>query len=358
MGTRLSRDDVWPAVLGGLVLSAGGSGKERGRRDRSFGELAMANGSLELAPVSSLAGDDAILVATGVGAPGQGAHMPNPEHSLLAARQLIAAAGTQPRGIIPGHVPGLYAWVMAAALEVPLLDAACNGRGHPTVMMGSLGLASRPDVQLYQSGAGDKVRITVHGNTVVTSALMRAASVQNGGLIMACRGPLPASLVTEAGALGAIGYQLALGRAIVDAGSSGDAVIEAILRQTRGRILVQGEVLANSVAYKDGFDVGQVTVRASTSATEVALGVCNEYMFAESDGKRLATFPDLVATLDPATGGVLAIRELKPGTPVVAIATSKRNLPLGAGIFDPAVYPDVEAALGAGLAHYALDPDA
>jgi hypothetical protein len=358
MNTRLSRDDVWPAVLGGVVLSAGGSGKERALRDRSFGELAMASGSLKLAPVSTLAGSDSILVATGVGAPGQGGHLPNPDHSVQAARQLIAAAAAQPRGVIPGHVPGLYAWVMAAALGIPLLDAACNGRGHPTVKMGSLGLASRPDVQFYQSGVGDQVRITVHGNTVITSALMRAASVQNGGLIMACRGPLPASLVTEAGALGAIGYQLALGRAIVDAGSSGDAVIEAILRSTRGRILVQGEVVANTVAYREGFDVGQVTVRASTGSTEVTLGVCNEYMFAQSDGTRVASFPDLMATLDPATGEVRAIRELKPGMPVLAIATSKRNQPLGAGIFDPAVYPDVEAALGAELARYALDPNA
>jgi hypothetical protein len=49
---------------------------------------------------------------------------------------------------------------------------------------------------------------------------------------------------------------------------------------------------------------------------------------------------------------------LKPGTRVVAIATSKRNLPLGSGIFDPAVYPDVEKAIGAELAKYALDPQA
>ncbi|NPC58549.1 S-methyl thiohydantoin desulfurase domain-containing protein [Caenimonas soli] len=357
MGTRLSKEDVWPAVLGGVVLSAGGIGRERALRDRSFGEMAMAHGSLEVVAASALKGDDEILVATGVGAPGQGGHLPNAGHSVLAARQLVEAAHARPLGVIPGHVPGLYAWAMAAALGVPLLDAACNGRGHPTVKMGSLGLASRPDVQLYQSGVGDKVGITVHGNTVITSALMRAASVQNGGLIMACRGPLPASLVIEAGALGAISYQLALGRAIIDAGASACVVIEAVLDQTRGRILAEGEVISNTVEYREGFDVGQVAVR-SASGSRVALGVCNEYMFAEAEGIRVATFPDLLATLDPMTGGVLAIRELQPGAPVVVIATSKRNLPLGSGIFDPAVYPDVEAAMGAELAKYALDPNA
>lgn len=356
MAARLTQDDVWPAIQGGLVLSAGGSGRERGQRDRKFGELALANGSLEFAPVGKVAPGDSVIVATGVGAPGQGAHLPNPQHSVEAARQLIQACGAAAKGVIPGHVPGLYAWVMAAELDVPLLDAACNGRGHPTVKMGSLGLASKPDVTLYQSGVGDNVRITVHGNSLTTSALMRAASVQNGGLIMACRGPLPASLVTEAGALGAITYQLELGRAIVEAGDKGQAVIDAVLRRTRGRVLVEGEVVSNTVAYREGFDVGQVTIGGG--GKQVSLGVCNEYMHADVDGQRVATFPDLMATLDPATGSVLAIRELKPGTRVVAIATSKRNLPLGSGIFDPAVYPDVEAALGADLAKYALDPQA
>jgi DUF917 family protein len=357
MAKRLTQDDVWPAIQGGLVLSAGGSGRERGERDRRFGELALANGSLEFAPVGTVAPGDSVIVATGVGAPGQGAHLPNPDHSVQAARQLIQASGAVAKGVIPGHVPGLYAWVMAAALDVPLLDAACNGRGHPTVKMGSLGLASKPDVTLFQSGVGDNVRITVHGNTLTTSALMRASSVQNGGLIMACRGPLPASLVSEAGALGAITYQLELGRAIIDAGPANGAVVDAVLRQTRGRVLIEGEVVSNTVAYGEGFDVGQVTIRGGSGA-QVSLGVCNEYMYADADGRRIATFPDLMATLDPDKGHVLAIRELKPGTRVVAIATSKRNLPLGSGIFDPAVYPDVEKAIGAELAKYALDPQA
>ncbi|NPC58524.1 S-methyl thiohydantoin desulfurase domain-containing protein [Caenimonas soli] len=357
MERHLTQEDVWPAVLGGVLLSAGGSGQERALIERKFGEVALANGPLRLAPIASLHGDDTILVATGVGAPGQGVHKPNADHSIQAARQLLHTSGVTPSGVIPGHVPGIYGWVMAASLGIPVIDAACNGRGHPTVKMGSLGLASRPDVTFYQSGVGDKVRILVHGNTLTTSSLMRAAAVQNGGLIMACRGPFAASLVSAAGAVGAISYQLALGREMVAASQSGERVVDAVVRQTRGRILADGVVTSNTVAYADGFDVGQVTVRG-TDGNEVALGVCNEYMYATSNGERVATFPDLIATLDPQTGAVLAIRELKEGTRVAIIATSKRNLPLGSGIFDPAIYPDVEKALGANLAKFALDPQA
>jgi len=358
MTTVLTPVDLEPAIIGGMLLSAGGSGKGRVAKDRRFGEAAFSLGPIRLASIDAVDADAGILIATAVGAPVGGKHLANPDHSVQAARQLLAAARSEVAGVIPGHVPGIYGWLVAAALGIPLLDAACNGRGHPTVKMGSLGLSSRPDVRFVQSGVGDNVSITVDGNAVVTSALMRAAAVQNGGLIMACRGPLKASLIRSAGAVGAIGYQLGLGRAVTAAGPSGLAKMEAALQFTRGRMLVTGRVVSNTVAYREGFDVGTVTVRGDPGDRQIELGVCNEFMMAEADGERVATFPDLMAAMDPQTGEVLAISELPEGTPVTIFAVSKRDLPMGSGIYDPAVYPDVEQALGAPLARYALDPHA
>jgi len=353
----LNRDDIEPAILGGTLLSAGGSGKGRAPKDRQFAERAFAEGPVRLAAIDTVAPDTPLFIATAVGAPGGGKRLANPDHSIQAARQLAAASGITPGGIIPGHVPGIYGWLLAAALGVPLLDAACNGRGHPTVKMGSLGLSSRPDVLLYQSGVGEQLQITVKGSTLATSSLLRAAAVQAGGLVMAARGPVSAELVREAGAVGAITYQLGLGRAILDAGSAGSARIAAALAFTRGRVLVEGVVTANTVGYGEGFDVGTVTVRGAEGAP-VALQVCNEFMAAERDGERLATFPDLIAAMDPRTGQVLAISEMPAGTPAVVLAVSKRDLPMGSGITDPAIYPDVERALGIELARFALDPNA
>jgi DUF917 family protein len=358
MTTLLTPVDLEPAIVGGMLLSAGGSGKGRVEKDRLFGEAAFSLGPVQLTSLDDIDAEAGLLVATAVGAPGGGKHLANPDYSVRAARQLLEAAGAQAGGVIPGHVPGIYAWLVAAALGIPLLDAACNGRGHPTVKMGSLGLSSRPDVRLFQSGVGDNVSLTVNGNAVVTSALMRAAAVQNGGLIMACRGPLKASLIRSAGAMGAISYQLGLGRAVIGAGPSGQAKAEAALQFTRGRLLVSGRVVANTVAYREGFDVGTVTVRGDSGGSEITLGVCNEFMMADAGGKRIATFPDLMAAMDPRSGEVLAISELPEGAPVILFAVSKRDLPMGSGIYDPAIYPDVEQAIGAPLARYALDPHA
>jgi uncharacterized protein len=358
MAIFLTVEDISPAIVGGMLLSAGGSGRSRVAKDTRFGEMACALGPISLLPIDQVDHHADVLVATAVGAPGGGRQLANPDHSISAARQLIEMSKATPDAVIPGHVPGMYGWLIAAALGIPLLDAACNGRGHPTVKMGSLGLSSQPDFRLFQSGVGDNIQIAVYGNILLTSHMMRAAAVQNGGLIMACRGPLQASLIRSAGALGAISYQLALGRAVLGAGSSGNAKVEAALASTRGRLLAEGSVVANSVTYREGFDTGEVTVRCANSQKEIILGVCNEFMSAEADGERISTFPDLIAAMDPKSGDVLAVSELLPNTPVVIFAVSKRDLPMGSGIFDPSIYPDVEHTMNTELARFALDPNA
>jgi DUF917 family protein len=224
--------------------------------------------------------------------------------------------------------------------------------------MGSLGLSSRGDVQFHQSGSGEKLKISVYGNTLVTSHLMRAAAVQNGGLIMAARGYFEASLIRSAGAMGAISYQIGLGRSVLEAGASAQARLDAAVKFTSGKTLAVGSVTSNTVAYRDGFDVGEVTVHCDLTDTDVVLGVCNEFMTADSSGGRIATFPDLIASMDPVSGEAMAISEMPVGKEVAVFSASKRSLPMGTGIFDPSIYPDVERTLNKDLARYALDATA
>ncbi|HEY9279022.1 MAG TPA: DUF917 family protein [Eoetvoesiella sp.] len=352
---QIDQTDIEAAITGGLILSAGGSGRARVAQNRAFAQRACAAGPLNLISIDDLDPKTEVLISTAVGAPGGGKHLADPDHAVLAAKNLIHASGAKIGAVMPGHVPGIYAWLLAAELGVPLLDAACNGRGHPTVRMGSLGLSSQPLVQLYQAGVGAALQITVRGNTLATSALLRAAAIQAGGLIMACRGPLEAGFVASAAARGAITFQLDLGKAVLAAGNDAHGRITAALQFSGGKLLAQGTVVGNNVVYQDGFDVGQVIVRDEKSGSTLELGVCNEFMTANLDGCRVSTFPDLQASIDPASGQVMAISEMQVGTRVSILTVAKSKLPMGPGIFDPAVYPDVEQRMNTRIADYALD---
>ena len=353
MRRNLGAADLEAAILGGLVLSAGGSGRGSASRHRRLGEAALSYGSVAFATLDEFDDDDALLVCTAVGAPGQGKANTQPRDAVEAAHAVLAASGVDPAGVIPGHVPGLYAWVIAAALGIPVADAATNGRAHPTVKMGGMGLASRPEVKLWQAGSagGDSpLSVLVHGDLMKTSAVMRAASVQNGGLINAVRGPYSVDFVRSSGAPGSIEFAHKLGEAMLAA--KGASQVAAASDFLSGEIHT-GEVTANDIAYREGFDVGRLTIR--TGRGLLVLGVYNEFMTASMDGQRIATFPDMLASFDAATGEPVAVSELNAGASIAIVIAHRKHIPLGAGVFDPAVYPEVEQAMGEEIARYALE---
>lgn len=341
------RDLLDSAILGGLLLSAGGSGTVRAARYRRMAEQALDFGSIGFLAADELPDDAPIFIATGVGAPGFSRAIASNRDAVQATQLLIKATGVTPAALMPGHVPGMTSWIQAAILGIPVVDAATNGRGHPTVKMGGMGLASRPEVMVTQAGCGgaadDRVEITVRGSMAKTSTIMRAASVQNGGLIYASRGPFTAGFVRSHGAPGALSFAAQLGRAMAGA-AAGMPQVEAAAKAMGGEVLVRGTVAENTVRYDAGFDVGTLTV--ADGARQVVLHIYNEFMAAEAEGKRLYSFPDMMGSMDPTTGEVLAINELKPGRAVAIVAAPSTAYPIGAGARDHACFPEVEEKLG------------
>lgn len=347
--------DLEAGILGGLLLSAGGSGLAASTRHRSLGEAALALGPVRLAPLDTFRDDDLIAVATAVGAPGANQARTSPQDSVEAAKILEQVCGGKLAGVIVSHVPGLYAWTIAAGLGIPLADAGTNGRAHPTEPMGAMGMMSDPDATLWQvgyaAGGGEPpLRVVTFGHPSKTSHILRTASAQNGGLLNAARGPFSARFVREKGAPGAISFALDLGRAML--GAPRHARATAAAKHLGGEVLIQGTVAENSVAYATGFEVGTLTIAGG--ARRVTFGVYNEFMTAEENGRRIASFPDFLGSMDPDSGDPLAVSVLKPGARVAMVYAPRERIPLGAGVFDPAVYPQAEAAMKVDLATDAL----
>ena len=199
MARPLTVDDIEPALIGGLFLSAGGSGKAAVARGRALGRMALDYGGVRFIALDDLDPSAPIITATAIGAPGFAKWPVMPRDSVDAARRLIAMLRQPPLGVICGHVPGFNAWLVAAAFGLPYVDAASNGRGHPTVKMGGMGLASRLEFTITQVACsagkdGKPVTFTAEGDIVRTSNVMRQAAVTNGGLIYAARGSLTAAL--------------------------------------------------------------------------------------------------------------------------------------------------------------------
>jgi DUF917 family protein len=79
----------------------------------------------------------------------------------------------------------------------------------------------------------------------------------------------------------------------------------------------------------------------------------NEYMAAERDGERIASYPDVITTLDP-QGVPMSVGEIREGMELLVLRIARDVIPLSSSATDPSVYPVVEKALGINLTDYAL----
>lgn len=361
MGRILNLKDVEAAVKGGSVFACGGGGWAA--HGRELGTLAVTIGRPELVSMDELPDDAWIATAAAIGAPGGLTEWEMLGADYVKAVQLVQdALGAPIAGLIIGQngmSSTLNGWLPSALLGTKVVDAVGDIRAHPTGDMGSLGLASSPQPMIQAAAGGNRAKnaymeLVVRGATAKVSPVLRKASDMSGGFIASCRNPVRASYVRKHAALGGISRALALGEAIIAAESKGPgAIVDAICKATQGSIIGSGKVVRNTLKYTDeAFDVGVVEI--GTGAERCLIHVMNEHMAVDdAHGARIASYPDVITTLD-SEGRPVSAGNLKEGMEILVLHVHKAHLPLSSSVRDRAVYPQVEKALGISLSAYAL----
>jgi len=362
MGRVLTEKDVEPAVKGGSVYAAGGGGwADHGRM---LGYAATSIGKPELVDIEELEPKDWVATSAAIGAPASTTPWEMQGRDYVKAVELLQEAlGEKLSGLMIGQngkSSTLNAWLPGAILGTKVVDAVGDIRAHPTGDMGSIGMASSPKQSIQTAVGGNRadnryIELVTRGATAKISPILRTASDMSGGFIASCRNPVRAKYVRRHAALGGISLALALGDAIIAAEKKGgSAVIDAIVRTTGGTILAKGSVTKKDLVYtKEAFDVGTFVLNSGDAA--ITIHTMNEYMAVDdAGGTRLATFPDVITTLD-ASGNPLSAGQLREGMFIFILHVPKKIIPLSTSVLEPAVYPVVEKALGIELAKYALD---
>jgi len=347
---------VHAAVAGGSVLAAGGGGwVDHGLL---VGSTAVQYGTPRLASLDEVDPDAMLATVSAIGAPAAVGWEMRPGDYVRALQLLIAAVDEPIVGTVTaqnGSSTTCNGWVASAVLGTLVIDAAGDGRAHPTGKMGSFGLAADQGYQTVQAVAGGSraenryVEVLTRGTVRHTANVLRTAAEESGGFISAARHPLPASFVARHAAVGAISFAISLGEAILAAENAGPRrMIDVTAENLGGRVIAEGAVRSRELRTEHAFDIGSIVVG------ELELGFVNEYLTAESAGERLATFPDVLTTISTQSGRIISIADLREGDEVAVLHVPKANVPLGDGVKEPSVYPEVEAMLGKPLAEYAL----
>ena len=347
---------VHAAVAGGSVLAAGGGGwVDHGLL---VGTTAVQYGTPRLAALDEVDPDAMLATVSAIGAPAAEGWEMRPSDYVRALQLLMEAVPDPILGTVTaqnGSSTTCNGWVASAVLGTLVIDAAGDGRAHPTGKMGSFGLAADDNYETVQAVAGGNraadryLEVVTRGTVRQTANVLRTAADRSGGFIACARNPVRASFVARHAAVGAISFALALGEAILAARDAGPRrMIEVTAEHLGGSVIAEGPVRSRRLRTENAFDVGTVEVG------ELELGFVNEYMTAEAGGERVATFPDVLTTLSVKTGAIISIANLREGDEVAVLHVPKANVPLGDGVKEPSVYPEVETMLGKPLAQYAL----
>jgi DUF917 family protein len=342
-------------AVGGAVLGGGGGGSlDEGIE---FGELAVEYGTPTIVPISALDPLDVVVTVSGVGAPAATESHVEPVDYVRAVELVVdrlEGRGRSVGALMTNEMGGFAAvngLLQSAVTGLPLVDATCNGRAHPTGPMGSIGLSS--DETSLQTGVGGESRTERRHEIVIEAPLGSAASTVRkvaeaaGGLVAVARNPVTAAYVEDHAALEVYAQAEAVGRAVRTA-TDGVEAAEEIASLLDGEVTVTGTVESRTLETTGGFDVGTVVVDG------YELTFWNEYMTLERDGERLATFPDLITTLEAETGRPISTAKLAEGQSVAVVVAPAASLTLGAGMEDSELFGPVEEAIGKSVVDYAF----
>ncbi len=352
---KLTRENGEQILLGGWFLGGGGGGLPQGGREVL--EQVLHTDEVCFLDPADLADDALIVTASLVGSPASDTSCVADRHYReVYARFLREQA--RPIAAFTTNEAGAHSvtngWAISAITGIPMVDAACNGRAHPTGVMGAMGLNALPGyraVQTAAGGAGEReLAISVTGTVESTSTAVRQAAVQAGGYVTVLRNPTDAAFFRQNAALGAVSQARKVGEVWQRQMHDLDALLSALGQLLDCRLLGRGVIETVDLRISGGFDVGEFAVKTATAPLEVTF--MNEYMTAEQNGARLSTFPELIAVIDARTCLPVCSAQLKSGMEVAVVTVPMENLSLGRGMYLPQLFEPCEKALGKPLCPY------
>ena len=352
MSRKMTRDDVEALALGGAILGGGGGGwYEDGRRD---GLLALELGEVELLDPNQIDEEFTVITTAALGAPTQKGET-KPRHFIRSV-ELLRDAGFEFDGIIAAENGGhnsFGGWIQGAALGLPIVDAPCDGRAHPTAMMGGMGLHCEEGYVSVKAVVAEGIEVIALGTMENTSNIARMVARDVKALVALARDPVTVRYALEHGAPGAISKAIDLGKKVLKAqGKDPSDIVKTTLEHLGGEIVAKGRVAEKILEAKGGFDVGIIKIRAGTEIYEVSY--MNEYMTLEHEDRRIATFPDLICTFGR-DGMPLTSASIREGDEVFLTKTPKELIPIGDGNRYADIYDPVENALGKPMVKYLKD---
>jgi DUF917 family protein len=321
---RIGPEQMDNLALGAAVLGTGGGG------DPHIGKLtAMAamkrHGAVNLIEMSDLRDDDLVVCAAMMGAPTVMVEkLPRGDEIVGAFEGLEAYLGKKVTAVTPIEAGGLNSttpFIVAAALDLPLLDADGMGRAFPELQMVSPtlhGIAATP--MAIGDEKGNNAILNTCDN-LWTERIARTMTIQMGGVAFIAIYAMSGVQARKVLIAGSVSLAIRLGEAIQAARRAKRDPITALLGLTGGRRLFSGKIMDVQRRTEKGFARGEAVFRGlgDDEGHTMTIRFQNENLIALRDDKPVATVPDLISVLDAESGEPITTESLRFGFRVVVV---------------------------------------
>ena len=326
-GLRQIEPDELPALAIGTGVLGTGGGTHPYLELLNIQKLYREGRRVQLLDPADL-DDDALVAEVGfMGAPlVTKERLPDPEQICKPFRMMESFTGKPFQAVMSSEIGGengVLPLVIAALLDVPLLDADPRGRAFPEMQMSSFAIAGLPLHPVAMADIRDNEIMMVQTESPRWSErIARKLCTEAGAMIATCKPPRTARQIHDHAVIGSISRAIRLGAAVIEARRRHLDPVDAVLDAEEGRRLFSGKVIDVERRTTGGFVRGRARIAGFERDIDRSFEVDfqNEFTVGSIDGVVEVMVPDLICILDAVTGEAIGTETIRYGQRVAVLS--------------------------------------
>jgi DUF917 family protein len=322
----IPESDLEPLAVGAWILGAGGGGSPY-HAFLNIRQLYRDGRQVALMDPSALADDDLVAVVSNMGAPLVGQErLSDPVIAAKPVRMMEAFLGRPFRAVMSLEIGGgnaIQPLLVAAMLDLPVVDADCMGRAFPEAQMTSFAIGDLPMFPLTLADVRDnEVIVSRAASWSWMERISRRVCVAVGSIAATCKAPRTGREVKAWGILHSVTRAIDIGRVVLRARNRHDDPVEAVLRHTGGMRLFRGKVADIDRRTTEGFLRGRARLTGldEDQPHEFRLEFQNEFAMGWLDGVPSVMTPEIICVMDSESGDAVGTETLRYGQRVTVVA--------------------------------------
>ncbi len=331
---------IEPSELGALAIGTGilgtGGGTHPYLELLALERLYRDGHRVRLMDPDALADDDCVAELGFMGAPlVTKERLPDPAHIVRPVRMMERHAGVRFSAVMPSEVGaenGILPFLVAALLDLPVVDADSMGRAFPEMQMSSFVINGLPLVPFAMADIRANEHLMVQADGPIwVERLNRRLCTEMGAIAATCRPPRTGKEVRAFGVMRSVSRAIRLGEAVLSARRSHSDPIGTIVDTEDGQLLFRGKVVDVERRTNAGFVRGNATVQGEGDFADQVFTVDfqNEFTIGMIDGRRIVTVPDLICILDAGNGEAIGTETIRYGLRIGIVAIPAADVLVG-----------------------------